>query len=134
MNQSITFRLSWNDQWLLWELYLEIQDQYSSQEGWFMFDRGKRSSTHTPGYIEQSAQQSHRCVRVRSAYGPTFTPSTRPIQINVRVAMDHRRYNTSCSTAGTGWKNDNECGQASLHALTSSAFSVTRQWQYKQPR
>ena len=31
-------------------------------------------------------------------------------------------------------RSDNECGQAKLHAWTSSAFSVARQWQYKQPR
>lgn len=53
---------------------------------------------------------------------------------NVSVATDHKRYDTSCWNAGTGWKNDIEYGQASLHALTSAAFSVTRQWQYKQPR
>jgi hypothetical protein len=97
-------------------------------------DRVKRTSIHTSGHIEQLAQRSHRCVQARSAYGPTSTPSTRPIQTNVSVATDHRRHDTSCLNAGTGWKNDIECGQASLHAVTSSAFSVTRQWQYKQPR
>lgn len=41
---------------------------------------------------------------------------------------------TSCSSAETGRTNDIECGQARLHGSTLSAFSVARQWQYKQQR
>jgi hypothetical protein len=88
---------------------------------------GKAGSlTHTSGHIEQLARQSHRCVQAILACGPTFTPSTRPIQTNVSVAKDHRRYDTSRLNAGTGWKNDIECAQVSLHAKTSNAFSVAR--------
>ncbi|KFY03843.1 hypothetical protein V490_00078 [Pseudogymnoascus sp. VKM F-3557] len=34
----------------------------------------------------------------------------------------------------TGPKSDTGCGQVSFYALISNAFSVARQWQYKQPR
>jgi hypothetical protein len=47
---------------------------------------------------------------------------------------DAKQFDTFSWNAGAGPRNDTKCGQASIHALTLNAFSVIRQWQYKQPR
>ncbi|KAH8585542.1 hypothetical protein B0O99DRAFT_646708 [Bisporella sp. PMI_857] len=61
-------------------------------------------------------------------------PLTRPTPTNANAVLDLRRYAIFYSNAGIGRMSDNKCGQASDHVWTSNAFSVARQWQYKQQR
>ena len=89
--------------------------------------REKGSSQHIWAYTERSARSSHRCATAKSACALTFTPSTRPTPTNANAAMDVKRYDTSYWNAETGVRNDKECGQAKLHAWTSSRFSAARQ-------
>ncbi len=78
--------------------------------------------------------RNHADARRQDRPARTSTPSTKPTPTSASADTGHRQYNTSCSSAGTGQKNDNGCGQTKLHAWTSNAFSVARQWRYRQPR
>ncbi len=86
------------------------------------------------GHTERSAPSSPKCVQARSDCAHTCTPSTEPTPTSASAATDHRQFDTSSWSVGNGRKYDTRCGQASLHAWTSSAFSVACQWQSKQPR
>ncbi|QSS48702.1 hypothetical protein I7I53_08787 [Histoplasma capsulatum var. duboisii H88] len=79
-------------------------------------------------------EEGDHADQARSASVLTSTPSIRPTPTNVSVSTDRRPCDTSSWNARTGQKNNIKCGQASLHAWTSNAFSVARQWQYKQQR
>ncbi|KAG9252575.1 uncharacterized protein F5Z01DRAFT_217470 [Emericellopsis atlantica] len=106
------------------------EDCCSSSES----DREKTCSLYILAHTERLALSSHRCAQARSACGHTFMPPTRPTTTSAHVGTDCRRCDISCSNAETGRTNDNRCGQANLHALTSNGFSAARQWQSKQQK
>ncbi|OJD15695.1 hypothetical protein AJ78_04071 [Emergomyces pasteurianus Ep9510] len=51
-----------------------------------------------------------------------------------QCGRNRRPCDTTFWNAGTGQKDDTECGQANLHAWALNAFSIARQWRYKQQR
>ncbi|KAK5042885.1 hypothetical protein LTR84_012418 [Exophiala bonariae] len=58
----------------------------------------------------------------------------KPIPTNATAAMDVKLCDTSSWNAETGVRSDEECGQAELHAGTSSRFSAAHPSPYVQQR
>lgn len=58
----------------------------------------------------------------------------KPTLTSANADTDVRRCDISSWNAETGRRSEIECGQAKIYRWILSAFSVARQWQYKQQR